>query len=431
MSLQAAIKKRFSGFSLDVSLNTNGGVMGILGASGSGKSMTLKCIAGIETPDEGRIVLNGRVLFDSEKHINLPPQKRKVGYLFQNYALFPNMTVETNIAAGLSGSKEEKQEAVARMIRLFKLEGLEKRYPSQLSGGQQQRVALARILVYEPDVIMLDEPFSALDYYLKEQLQFQVREVLRGYTGDVLMVSHSRDEVYRFCEKSIILNRGQVAMKGETRAIFQKPENVTAARLTGCKNFSRIRRIGEYEVVVILQRTHLHLYTPVLIKEVHRAQDGAVTDRFAHVGKSCIKFLLVHIAQNSLSEVRCDILHLCRDRRVFSRQVGVIRAGVNDAERIAAVGKIMIDLLDDWTLRVCKINEDQSADAGSHLIHQAGCLAEIHVFSILTDLRDFDHRDCIICEQAVEDSADQDFKRRRAGKPRPGQHRGLHLCVKA
>ena len=226
MSLQAAIKKRFSGFSLDVSLNTDGGVMGILGASGSGKSMTLKCIAGIETPDEGRIVLNGRVLFDSEKHINLPPQKRKIGYLFQNYALFSNMTVETNIAAGLSGSKEEKQEAVARMIRLFKLEGLEKRYPSQLSGGQQQRVALARILVYEPDVIMLDEPFSALDYYLKEQLQFQVREVLRGYTGDVLMVSHSRDEVYR----------------------FQKPENVTAARLTGCKNFSRIRRIGEYEV---------------------------------------------------------------------------------------------------------------------------------------------------------------------------------------
>lgn len=248
MSLKATIKKKFSGFSLDVSLDTDGGVMGILGASGSGKSMTLKCIAGIETPDEGRIVLNGKVLFDSEKHINLPPQKRNVGYLFQNYALFPNMTVETNIAAGLSGSKAEKQAAVARMIRLFKLEGLEKRYPSQLSGGQQQRVALARILVYEPDVIMLDEPFSALDYYLKEQLQFQVREVFRDYTGDVLMVSHSRDEVYRFCEKSIILNRGQVAMEGDTRAIFKKPENVTAARLTGCKNFSRIRKLGDYEV---------------------------------------------------------------------------------------------------------------------------------------------------------------------------------------
>lgn len=248
MSLQAVIKKRFSGFSLDVEFEADGTVIGILGASGSGKSMTLKCISGIETPDEGRIVLNGRVLFDSEKHINLPPQKRKVGYLFQNYALFPNMTVETNIAAGLSGSRGEKNAVVARMIRLFKLEGLEKRYPSQLSGGQQQRVALARILAYEPDVIMLDEPFSALDYYLKEQLQFQVREVLREYTGDVLMVSHSRDEVYRFCKKSIILNHGQVAMKGETRELFGKPENVTAARLTGCKNFSRIRRIGEHEV---------------------------------------------------------------------------------------------------------------------------------------------------------------------------------------
>ncbi len=251
MSLKATIKKRFSGFLLDVSLDTDGGVMGILGASGSGKSMTLKCIAGIETPDEGRIELNGKVLFDSERHINLPPQKRNVGYLFQNYALFPNMTVETNIAAGLSGSKVEKQAAVSRMIHMLKLEGLEKRYPSQLSGGQQQRVALARILVYEPDVIMLDEPFSALDYYLKEQLQFQLREVLKDYTGDVLMVSHSRDEVYRFCEKSIILNRGQVAMQGDTKEIFMNPRNLTAARLTGCKNFSRIKRINEYEIEAV------------------------------------------------------------------------------------------------------------------------------------------------------------------------------------
>ena len=114
MSLQAEIKKRFSGFFLEVSLQTDGGVLGILGASGSGKSMTPKCIAGIETPDEGRIVLNGRVLFDSAARVNLPPQKRKVGYLFQNYALFPNMTVEANIAAGLKGSREEKREAEKR-----------------------------------------------------------------------------------------------------------------------------------------------------------------------------------------------------------------------------------------------------------------------------------------------------------------------------
>lgn len=155
---------------------------------------------GSRRPDEGRIVLNDRVLFDSEKKINLTPQKRNVGYLFQNYALFPNMTVEANIAAGLKCPEREKQEIVREMIRLFKMEGLEKRYPSQLSGGQQQRTALARILAYEPDVIMLDEPFSALDFYLKEQLQLQVKEVLKNYSGDALLVTHSRDEVYRFCE---------------------------------------------------------------------------------------------------------------------------------------------------------------------------------------------------------------------------------------
>lgn len=213
--------------------------------------MTLKCIAGIETPDEGRIVLNGRVLYDSARGINLPPQKRNVGYLFQNYALFPNMTVEANIAAGLTGTKEEKRAAVRQMIKRFKLEGLEKRYPSELSGGQQQRTALARILIYEPDVIMLDEPFSALDFYLKEQMQFQVKEMLKSYGGDTLLVTHSRDEVYRFCEHSLILDRGKVVMHGTTKEIFRRPDNVTAARLTGCKNISRIKKLGERRILAL------------------------------------------------------------------------------------------------------------------------------------------------------------------------------------
>ena len=220
MSLQAAIKKRFSGFSLDVSLNTDGGVMGILGASGSGKSMTLKCIAGIETPDEGRIVLNGRVLFDSEKHINLPPQKRKVGYLFQNYALFPNMTVETNIAAGLSGSKEEKQEAVARMIRLFKLEGLEKRYPSQLSGGQQQRVALARILVYEPDVIMLDEPFSALDYQTRLSVCEDIYRIIKKEQKTAVLVTHDLSEAISMADRIMVIDDGKIKAEGRKEDVL-------------------------------------------------------------------------------------------------------------------------------------------------------------------------------------------------------------------
>ena len=224
MSLQAAIKKRFSGFSLDVSLNTDGGVMGILGASGSGKSMTLKCIAGIETPDEGRIVLNGRVLFDSEKHINLPPQKRKVGYLFQNYALFPNMTVETNIAAGLSGSKEEKQEAVARMIRLFKLEGLEKRYPSQLSGGQQQRVAIARALCTNQPLILFDEPTSALDPEMVGEVLNVMKELAdEGLT--MIIVTHEMEFAKNVSTRTIFMDNGYVVEDESPDILFTNPKN--------------------------------------------------------------------------------------------------------------------------------------------------------------------------------------------------------------
>lgn len=231
MSLQAIIKKRFSGFSLDVSLNTDGGVMGILGASGSGKSMTLKCIAGIETPDEGRIVLNGRVLFDSEKHINLPPQKRKVGYLFQNYALFPNMTVETNIAAGLSGSKEEKQEAVARMICLFKLEGLEKRYPSQLSGGQQQRVGLARALAANPSLMLLDEPFGAIDAINRTKLQDELLKIHERAGLTCMFVTHDVTEALKLGTRIMIMNQGKIQQFDTAKQILGHPANEYVASL--------------------------------------------------------------------------------------------------------------------------------------------------------------------------------------------------------
>ena len=245
MSLKAEIHKHFGTFSLDVELETDRECLGILGASGCGKSMTLKCLAGIVKPDSGRIELNGRVLYDSSKGINLTPQERKVGYLFQNYALFPHMTVEKNIGIGLRDkTKAEKEELIRRMITSFHLDGLEKRYPAQLSGGQQQRAALARILAYEPDVLMLDEPFSALDTFLKEQLQFEVQKALKDYPGDVLMVTHSRDEVYRFCDSAVIMEDGKRVEAGKTREIFRHPATFTAARLSGCKNFSRARKTG-------------------------------------------------------------------------------------------------------------------------------------------------------------------------------------------
>ena len=151
--------------------------------------MTLKCIAGIEKPDRGTIMLDGRVLFDSEKHINLTPQQRRVGYPFQQYALFPNMTAAKNILRGIrTGSRTEKKETLAALLRTFRLEGLEKKLPAQLSGGQQQRVALARILASEPQAILLDEPFSALDSYLKWELE--LGELLGAFDGPILWVSH-------------------------------------------------------------------------------------------------------------------------------------------------------------------------------------------------------------------------------------------------
>ena len=190
MAIQVNIEKNFKGFSLKSVFESNTSATGILGASGSGKSMTLRCIAGIETPDRGKIVINGRTVFDSEKKINLKPQERRIGYLFQNYALFPTMTVKDNILCGYRGEKGQREEKARDFMKRYQLEELENRYPSQLSGGQQQRVALARMMIGEPEAILLDEPFSALDGYLKDVLQKDMQEFLKQYQGDMLMVTH-------------------------------------------------------------------------------------------------------------------------------------------------------------------------------------------------------------------------------------------------
>ncbi|MEL7649336.1 MAG: ATP-binding cassette domain-containing protein [Sedimentibacter sp.] len=251
MILSVDIKKRYKGFSLDVKFTTNGEYLGLLGASGSGKSMTLKCIAGIETPDEGKIMLNDKVLFDSDKKINLKPQERNIGYMFQSYALFPNMTVEENIGAGLKGTKMERQQKINEMLKIFHMDGLEKKYPGQLSGGQQQRTALARCIAYEPDVLLLDEPFSALDSHLKEQLLTDVLELLKFYKGKVIMVTHSRDEAYRFCENLVIIDKGMSVLWGDTKDIFKHPRLLSAARLMGCKNISKCEMLSPTSISLL------------------------------------------------------------------------------------------------------------------------------------------------------------------------------------
>ena len=241
MSIEVLIKKDLGPFKLNIAFHSDSRRIGILGASGCGKSLTLKSIAGIERPDEGRIVINGKALFDSSERMNLKPQLRKVGYLFQNYALFPTMTVEQNIAAGLTGKRRQIMHRVHEMAERFHLNGLEKRLPGELSGGQQQRVALARMLICEPEVILLDEPFSALDVYLRDQMQRELMQMLETYPGIVILVSHSRDEVYRMSEEMLVLEQGQIAGQGNTKQLFDEPGNMTIARLTGCKNIAKAR----------------------------------------------------------------------------------------------------------------------------------------------------------------------------------------------
>lgn len=271
MSLSVNITKQYKGFSLHMEFETGEGLLGILGASGCGKSLTLKCIAGIVTPDEGRIVLNGNVLFDGDKKINIKPKDRKVGYLFQDYALFPNMTVFENILCAIRGKGRKAEEGAGEYICKFQLEGLEELYPHQLSGGQKQRTALARMMANEPEVLLLDEPFSALDYYLKEQLQLQMMDFLKSCRKDMIMVTHNRDEAYRLCRDLMIMDGGRKICTGSTKHIFRKPEYLAAARLTGCKNFSRVRKLDEH-------------HAEALDWGVKLTCSGGIPDNVSHVG---------------------------------------------------------------------------------------------------------------------------------------------------
>lgn len=208
MAISVDIEKKLHGFTLKVKLESDGSPMGILGASGSGKSMTLRCIAGIQTPDSGRIVVNDKVLFDSEKKINLKPQERKVGYLFQNYALFPTMTVEKNIACGYRGDKKQLKAKVADYIERYQLNGLEKRYPGQLSGGQQQRVAIARAVVSNPKIILADEPTGNLDSKNGAEVMQLLTELNKEGTT-IVMVTHSKHDA-SFAHRVINLFDGSI-----------------------------------------------------------------------------------------------------------------------------------------------------------------------------------------------------------------------------
>ena len=239
-TLSVTLTKHLPNFTLDVSFSADEQPLGLLGGSGAGKSMILRCLAGIETPDAGRIVLNGRVLFDSEAGINVPICDRNIGILFQNYALFPHLTIAQNVAFGLHQKlpPEQIQEIVTQQLSAVHLETFAERYPHELSGGQQQRVALARALASQPEVLLLDEPFSALDTHLRDQIERQLIDRLQDYQGVTLLVTHNLDEAYRVCHQLLVLDGGTTIAHGPKHNIFEHPQTVSVAQLTGCKNIS-------------------------------------------------------------------------------------------------------------------------------------------------------------------------------------------------
>lgn len=276
MSVDISIKKKYGNFLLEADLKSSGRRIGILGASGCGKSLTLKSIAGLEKPDTGFVSVNERVLFDSKKRINIKTQDRGVGYLFQEYALFPNMTVAENVSAALHAKRRDnsgiRENGISGILESFGLEEVRDHYPGQLSGGQKQRCALARMLVCDPKLLLLDEPFSAMDAFLREGMRLELIRVLDEYEKQVIIVSHDRDELYQMCDRLVLMDDGRVIAEGDTGEVFRRPGTPKAATLTGCKNISRIEKISDHRIRAI-EWDNIELVT-----------DEVITDDVTHVG---------------------------------------------------------------------------------------------------------------------------------------------------
>ncbi len=275
MGIELNIKKNYRDFILDVSIQSTAKRIGILGASGCGKTLTLKSTAGLVRPDEGYIAVDDRVLFDSEKRVDIKAKNRNVGYLFQNYALFPHMTVEENIKAALHGVKPEGnagKKTVDEILETFGLQDVRDHRPQELSGGQQQRTALARMLACDPGLLLLDEPFSAMDTYMREGLRLELIRMLESFDKTVILVSHDRDEIYQMCNYLVLMDEGRVIAHGPTDEVFESPRTPRVARLTGCKNITRIERLDA------------HRFRAVDWQGLELVVDREITDDITHAG---------------------------------------------------------------------------------------------------------------------------------------------------
>jgi molybdate transport system ATP-binding protein len=252
MSLNLNLKKSFKGFNLDVALELGTELVVLFGPSGAGKSLTLKMISGLVVPDQGAVTIGGEKVFDSGSGINTPIRKRRTGYLFQDYAVFPHMTVYENIAYGMNGLKGAVRSRVAELLGVMRLEGLEGRYPHELSGGQRQRVALARTLATSPKILLLDEPFSALDYQVREKLRADLLNIHRLFPITTIVVTHDLEEAFMLSDKVAVINEGRIEQFGSREDVFYRPGTRNVARFVGTRNIFTGRVVSSLESEVVL-----------------------------------------------------------------------------------------------------------------------------------------------------------------------------------
>ncbi len=305
-ALTIQLRKHFShagrDFTLDVLFTVNPGVTIIFGPSGAGKTTLLDCIAGLITPDSGKIAIGERILFDHAQQTNLPVENRKLGYVFQDLALFPHLTVEKNIEYGLAGiNGSERRQKSEAILESFRITQLRDRKPKEISGGQRQRVALARALVIDPCVLLLDEPLAALDAATKSKIIDDLRAWNAAHGIPILYITHNREEVFALGERVLVLENGRIIADGTPHAVMGAPRRESLAQLIGFENIFPAVVTAAHEdrgtMTCRIADSGVELETPLIRTETIRAE----TDSTLLVGIRAGDILLATVQPAGLS----------------------------------------------------------------------------------------------------------------------------------